>query len=81
MGNTYRMVSISRKLLKLKIKLKFHEKFQHLGKVEAILKTSPMVENICLYADPNYTFAVAVGKIFFYFFQNPNSQFIFFYTM
>ena len=43
-------------------KIDFTKNFKILGKVEAILKTSPMVENICLYADPNYTFAVAVGK-------------------
>merc|ERR1719211_404548 len=50
-----RIVDRKKDLVKLQ-----HGEYISYGKVEAILKTSPMVENICLYADPNYTFAVAV---------------------
>jgi len=50
-----RIVDRKKDLVKLQ-----HGEYISYGKVEAILKTSAFVENICMYADPNYTFAVAV---------------------
>ena len=50
-----RIVDRKKDLVKLQ-----HGEYISYGKVEAILKTSPMVENICMFADPNYNFAVAV---------------------
>lgn len=41
------------------VKLQFGE-YVSLGKVEAELKTCPIVENICVYADPTTTFCVAI---------------------
>ncbi|ODN03288.1 Long-chain-fatty-acid--CoA ligase 4 [Orchesella cincta] len=41
------------------VKLQFGE-YVSLGKVEAELKTCPIVENICIYGDPSKTFCVAL---------------------
>ncbi|KAI1304657.1 Long-chain-fatty-acid--CoA ligase 4 [Halotydeus destructor] len=35
-------------------------KFISLGKIESELKGSPLVENICIIADPNYKFCIAL---------------------
>merc|ERR1712111_320341 len=37
-----------------------HGEYISYGKIEAILKTSPMVESVCMYADPNQNYTVAV---------------------
>lgn len=50
-----RIVDRKKDLVKLQ-----HGEYISYGKIEAILKTSPMVENICMYADPNQNFPVAV---------------------
>jgi len=50
-----RIIDRKKDLVKLQ-----HGEYISYGKVEAILKTSSVVESICLYADPNYTYAVAV---------------------
>merc|ERR1719319_1842934 len=41
------------------VKLQFGE-YISLGKVEAELKTCPIVENLCVYGDPLYSFVVAL---------------------
>ena len=50
-----RIIDRKKDLVKLQ-----HGEYISYGKIEAILKTSPMVENICTYADPNQNFPVAV---------------------
>merc|ERR1712012_307890 len=50
-----RIIDRKKDLVKLQ-----HGEYISYGKIEAILKTSPMVENICMYADPNQNFTVAV---------------------
>ena len=50
-----RIIDRKKDLVKLQ-----HGEYISYGKVEAILKTSSVVESICLYADPNHTYAVAV---------------------
>lgn len=50
-----RIVDRKKDLVKLQ-----HGEYISYGRIEAILKTSPMVEQICMYADPNQNFAVAV---------------------
>ncbi len=41
------------------VKLQFGE-YVSLGKVEACLKTCPVVENVCIYGDSKRTFPVAL---------------------
>jgi len=50
-----RIIDRKKDLVKLQ-----HGEYISYGKVEAILKTSSIVENICMYADPQQTYAVAV---------------------
>jgi len=50
-----RIIDRKKDLVKLQ-----HGEYISYGKVEAILKTSSIVESICMYADPNHTYAVAV---------------------
>ncbi len=42
-----------------KVKLQYGE-YVSLGKVEALLKTCPVVENICIYGDSTQSFCVAL---------------------
>ena len=37
-----------------------HGEYISLGKIESELKTCPAIDNICLYANPAQTFAVAL---------------------
>ena len=37
-----------------------HGEYVSYGKVEAVLKTCPIIENVCLYADPSKSYLVAV---------------------
>lgn len=41
------------------VKLQYGE-YVSLGKVESEMKTCPLVDNICVYADPSKTYAVAL---------------------
>ncbi len=41
------------------VKLQFGE-YVSLGKVEALLKTCPLVENVCIYGDSTQSFCVAL---------------------
>jgi len=50
-----RIIDRKKDLVKLQ-----HGEYISYGKIEAILKTSPMVESICMYADPNQNYTVAV---------------------
>jgi len=50
-----RIIDRKKDLVKLQ-----HGEYISYGKVEAILKTSSIVESICMYADPQQTYAVAV---------------------
>lgn len=50
-----RIVDRKKDLVKL-----VHGEYVSYGKVEAVLKTCPIVENICLHADPFHEFVVAV---------------------
>lgn len=51
----FRIVDRKKDLVKLQ-----HGEYISYGKVESILKTSPLVENICMYADPSQNYCVAV---------------------
>jgi acyl-CoA synthetase (AMP-forming)/AMP-acid ligase II len=51
----YRIVDRKKDLVKLQ-----HGEYISYGKVESVLKTAPIIENICMYADPQENFAVAV---------------------
>ena len=51
----FRIVDRKKDLVKL-----LHGEYVSYGKVEAVLKTCPIVENICLHADPFQEFVVAV---------------------
>ncbi len=50
-----RIVDRKKDLVKLQ-----HGEYISYGRVESVLKTSPIVENICMYADSNQLYAVAV---------------------
>lgn len=50
-----RMIDRKKDLVKLQ-----HGEYISYGKIESTLKTSPLVENICIYADPRKTYCVAI---------------------
>ena len=53
-ANLYRIVDRKKDLVKLQ-----HGEYISYGKIEAVLKTCPIVENICLYADSAQEYIVA----------------------
>ena len=57
-GNThgnFRIVDRKKDLVKLQ-----HGEYISYGKIESILKTNPIVDNICVYADPYQDFCLAI---------------------
>lgn len=54
-AGTLKIIDRKKDLVKLQL-----GEYVSLGKVEAILKTHPLVENICIYGDPYRTFVVAL---------------------